>query len=178
MSRLRVLDLGANRIREMEELETLTSLESLWLGKNKLTAIQGVSGLAHLRQLDIQSNRLTHLSNLHDLTSLAELYLAHNVIESIDGLPVDSPLSTVDLGNNKISSLEGIQAVRTLEELWMSSCSIDTFEALSPLTSLPGLTCLYLEHNPLSKDFEYRMRITQMLTSLQQLDATDVVRRS
>ena len=91
---------------------------------------------------------------------------------------VDSPLSTVDLGNNKISSLEGIQAVRTLEELWMSSCSIDTFEALSPLTSLPGLTCLYLEHNPLSKDFEYRMRITQMLTSLQQLDATDVVRRS
>jgi hypothetical protein len=37
LSHLRVLDLGANRIRSMEGLSTLTSMQSLWLGKNKVS---------------------------------------------------------------------------------------------------------------------------------------------
>ena len=31
---------------------------------------------------------------------------------------------------------------------------------------------VYLEHNPISKDFEYRMRTAAMLPSLKQIDAT------
>jgi hypothetical protein len=53
---------------------------------------------------------------------------------------------------------------------------VASFDALKPLTSLSNLTCLYLEHNPLAKDFEYRMTVTKMLPSLQQLDATMVNR--
>jgi hypothetical protein len=53
---------------------------------------------------------------------------------------------------------------------------VASFDALKPLTLLSNLTCLYLEHNPLAKDFEYRMTVTKMLPSLQQLDATMVNR--
>jgi hypothetical protein len=53
---------------------------------------------------------------------------------------------------------------------------VASFDALKPLTSLSNLTCLYLEHNPLAKDFEYRMTVTKILPSLQQLDATMVNR--
>jgi Leucine-rich repeat (LRR) protein len=45
----------------MECLSTLTSLQSLWLGKNKIEAIAAgsIGHLPLLRQLDLQNNRLT-----------------------------------------------------------------------------------------------------------------------
>jgi len=44
LSKLRRIDLGANRIRVMdgEELSGLVNLEELWLGKNKIEKIQGL----------------------------------------------------------------------------------------------------------------------------------------
>jgi Leucine-rich repeat (LRR) protein len=41
---LRKLDLGANRIRDMDEKELsgLENLEELWIGKNKIEMIQGL----------------------------------------------------------------------------------------------------------------------------------------
>lgn len=45
LKHLRKIDLGANRIRVMEEaeLEGLVNLEELWLGKNKIEKIEGLS---------------------------------------------------------------------------------------------------------------------------------------
>lgn len=37
---------------------------------------------------------------------------------------------------------------------------------------LPKLSTLYLEHSPLAKDFEYRIRLAADIPSLTQLDAT------
>ena len=44
LTKLRKIDLGANRIRvmEVEELSGLVNLEELWLGKNKIEKIQGL----------------------------------------------------------------------------------------------------------------------------------------
>jgi protein phosphatase 1 regulatory subunit 7 len=58
---LKRLDLGYNRIRHMENLPP--SLEELWLGKNKITVIKGLStNDGSLRILDVQSNRLVSLT--------------------------------------------------------------------------------------------------------------------
>jgi len=45
LSKLRKIDLGANRLRVMdeEELSGLQDLEELWLGKNKIERIGGIS---------------------------------------------------------------------------------------------------------------------------------------
>ena len=161
----------------MSGLETLTSLQSLWLGKNKIEAIAGIGHLPRLRQLDLQNNRLTGLGDgIVGLTSLEELYLACNSIGSIDGLPAGSPLSTLDLSTNQIASVEGIQTHQHLTELWMTKSLLSSFEALHPLTLLPSLSCLYLEHSPIATDYEYRLRITAIIPSLEQLDATQVRR--
>lgn len=40
------------------------------------------------------------------------------------------------------------------------------------LGGLPKLSTLYLEHSPLARDFEYRMRLAEAIPSLTQLDAT------
>jgi protein phosphatase 1 regulatory subunit 7 len=152
-------------------------LKSLWLGKNKIEQVSGLSQLHNLEQLDIQNNRLTALGEgLRELTKLRELYLACNRISNIHGLPVGGVLSTVDLSNNGVNSVEGIEEIATLEECWLSSSGLATFDALEPLSKLPRLTCLYLEHSPIAKDFEYRMTVTRMMSSLEQLDATMINR--
>jgi len=201
---LRCLDLGANRLRSMggAGLETLASLQSLWLGKNKIERIEDINALPCLRQFDCQNNRLTTLvwdadesedgaagetedssavtssrTGIADLTTLEELYLACNALHSLHGMPQRSPLSTIDLSTNQIDSLEGIHALQHVTELWMTASRLATFEDLEPLKALPELECLYLEHSPIAADFEYRMRVTAMLPSLQQLDATAVSRR-
>jgi protein phosphatase 1 regulatory subunit 7 len=187
MKHLRCLDLGANRIRSMAGagLNTLTGLQSLWLGKNKLERIEDINQLPHLKQLDIQNNRLTTLLpgdavdetlGISSLTSLQELYLACNAISNVLGLPTGSPLSTLDLSTNAIDTLEGIEEHKFLTELWMTASKLSNFDQLAPLKMLPELECLYLEHSPLASDFEYRIKITSMLPSLQQLDATAVSR--
>lgn len=44
MKELKNLELGANKIREIEGLEELRALEELWLGKNKITELKVGSG--------------------------------------------------------------------------------------------------------------------------------------
>ncbi len=46
-------------------------------------------------------------------------------------------------------------------------------EGVRPCTSLE---VLYLEHTPLSKEWEYRIRVAKGIPSLKQLDATPVSR--
>ena len=186
-------------------LHTLCNLESLWLGKNKIERIQGVNTLINLRKLDVQNNRLKSIRGLQeegkveeisegageeggngedgeggngiaDLPALEELYLAFNGIENVDGLPEGSPLHTVDLSNNPLSDVDGIEKHPHLTELWINACKIATLDQLKPLQQLPALTCLYLEHSPLAKDFEYRKAVTSLLPPLEQLDATPVNR--
>lgn len=154
------------------------SLESLWLGKNKIECVSGLEALGSLRQLDIQHNRLVSLGDgLRELHLLSELYLAWNAIESLQGLPYPSVLSTLDLTKNQLSSLGGVeQHADTLCELWLSQNCFPSFDSVSALSRLPHLTCLYLEHCPVARDFEYRKTLTRMVPSLEQLDATAVNR--
>lgn len=92
-------------------------LEELWLGKNKITKIQGLDTLTKLQRLSLQSNRIVTLGNgLRPLVSLEELYLSHQGITHIEGLEGLSKLNTLDLSSNRISSLKGIP-VNDLPEL-------------------------------------------------------------
>lgn len=95
LSKLRKVDLGANRIRIIpqgisggdEEEELPKSLEELWLGKNKIEMIQGLQNLTNLRRLDVQANRLTTIEGLtSQVDTLEELYLSHNAVDNTGGM--------------------------------------------------------------------------------------------
>ena len=48
---LRLLELGSNKIRDMRGLEGLAHLQDLWLGRNRITHIAGLSRFAFIKCL-------------------------------------------------------------------------------------------------------------------------------
>ncbi len=173
---LEILDLGANRIRSMDGLQSVSSLKSLWLGKNKIERIEFIAQMGeNLEQLDVQNNRLTSFgSELVQMRNLRELFLAANQIKTVAGLPLSQKLQTIDLSGNGLSSLAGIESCLSLEEVWMTSASFESFDALAPLQALPNLSCIYLEHSPLWKNPNYKATVLNMLPTLTQLDSYSV----
>merc|ERR1712151_11396 len=196
LSKLKKLDLGANRIRIMDttELSGLTNLEDLWLGKNKIEKIQGLEKFTKLRRLDIQSNRLTKIENISSnvCLTLEELYLAGNGITD-DGVSLHNTttglcgqifpkLSTLDLSKNLLTNTKFLSSTSTekeennnfpsLEDLWIPGNNISAFDSISNLSLLGNtLEVIYLEFNPIDKDFYYRKTLKELIPSLVQIDA-------
>jgi len=159
-------------------------LVDLWLGKNKIVKISGLDTLTKVRRLDIQSNRLNVIESLGGVcATLEELYLASNGVNDSGLLAsntttgfatLDFPrLHTIDLSKNRITKLEGFARLTSLEELWLSENGVQTFEEVEDNLGgkLTRLETIYLEHNPLAKDFEYRKKIAKIIPSLTQIDA-------
>ncbi|KVH93877.1 Leucine-rich repeat-containing protein, partial [Cynara cardunculus var. scolymus] len=142
---LLILELGSNRLRVIENLQNLTNLQELWLGRNRIKAIN-LCGLKCIKKLSLQSNRLTSMKGLEECTALEELYLSHNGIVKMEGL-----LEDLWFNDNQLASLDGIA------------------EAVSG--SREKLTTIYLEHNPCAKSTEYLTSLRQIFPNIEQIDS-------
>ncbi|GMI01012.1 hypothetical protein TrST_g5462 [Triparma strigata] len=179
---LKTLDVGANRLRSMKGIGNLVNIEHLWMGKNKITEITDLQNLKKVRRLDIQSNRLTKIENLENqVDCLEELYLASNGFDD-EGLQPDSGitlpfknLNVLDLSKNKISKLSHFSHLTSLDELWIAENDVSFFSEVKALAP-NNLDCVYLEHNPIAKDFDYRKKLKDLLPTLTQIDANAVGR--
>ncbi|ODV92425.1 hypothetical protein CANCADRAFT_86714 [Tortispora caseinolytica NRRL Y-17796] len=175
---LKNLELGGNRIRQIENLDGFTNLNQLWLGKNKITEFANLgSNLgATLKILSIQSNRITSLKGLENLTELEELYISHNGLTNISSLENNKKLRIIDISNNMITKLENLSHLTELEELWASYNQLNSFkEVEDQLGHLTKLETVYFEGNPLQTNnrVTYRNKVKLALgPSLKQIDAT------
>lgn len=179
-STLTSVELGSNRIRHISNLAALTNLTELWLGKNKITKLEGLSTLVNLKTLSIQSNRIVQLEGLDELINLEELYISHNGLTKIgDGLANNKNLRVLDIAANRIDDLHGIECLTKLEELWANNnrLTVAAFNTISPSlseSSMPDLTTVYFEGNPLQADMgaNYRRKIKLACPQISQIDAT------
>lgn len=182
-TKLEVLDVGYNRIRKIEGLSSCVNLRDLWMGKNKITKIEGLSNLSKLKRLDIQNNRLTTIENLDSVCdTVEEIYLASNGIndaglQGVNGVTdlAFPKLETIDLSKNRLTKLRDLSKLTTLKELWISENGVSDFEEVSTLAPLTSLETIYLEHNPLSRDFTYRKALKERLPTLIQIDANAIL---
>lgn len=68
--------------------------------------------------------------------------------------------------------------MKKLTDLWANNNDIKTFDDIATIVPLGDtakgghIDTLYLEHNPIASEFEYRIVIAKMLPTLHQLDAT------
>lgn len=177
---------GKNKIETLEGIESLTKLRRLDVQSNRLTSVVNkVDGLCFLNA---------------QRESLEELFLAHNGLddEGISGLismagrgdsSCNFPnLTVLDLSRNRLTTIaplvvdskndDAFGEWPMLEELWLSGNVIQDFDAVCPLKDacgrnhLPQLETVYLEYNPVAKDFEYRKKLAEFIPSLKQIDAT------
>ena len=192
---LRILELGANRLRTVdpEAVNHLTELESLWIGRNKISALNDLL-LPKCTIVSAQSNRFVVLDILslnRQFPALQELYLSNNGINELTpdaatiaatAADVRCTITTLDIGANRLADCSGIPARQlvALEELWLNDNALDSWRMVdATLSALPDtLNTLYLERNPLASDPQYRNRALAACPSLQQLDATPVRRPS
>ena len=103
-----------------------------------------------------------------------ELYLGFNGIEKVDGMQHFRKLNVLDLSRNKLEKFDSFlpfENLRTVTDLWLHANKVDDLTELSNLNIFENLTTLYLEHNPIQKDWEYRKKIKKALPQLKQIDA-------
>jgi len=183
---LEELWIGKNKIETLEGIEALPKLRRLDVQSNRLTSVVN------------DEDGLCYLNGLRE--TLEELYLAHNGFEDegISGLislmgrggnSCNFPkLIVLDLSSNRLTSTSPLVIDSenkdvfgewpALEELWLSGNIIQDFDAVSPLKEassknhLPQLETVYLEYNPVAKDFEYRKKLADFIPTLKQIDAT------
>lgn len=103
-------------LQDIEGLETLTNLQQLWLGRNRIDKICNLHALTNLRQLSLQANRLEAMTGLGALPALEELYLSQNGIRRMEGLEALTRLSVLDLASNRVEQvcappLDALQAL-------------------------------------------------------------------
>lgn len=169
---LQILELGSNRLRVMENLQNLTNLQELWLGRNRIKAVN-LCGLKCIKKISLQSNRLTSTTGFEDCVALEELYLSHNGISKMEGLSSLVNLRVLDVSSNKLSSVNDIQNLTWLEDLWLNDNQIESLEDLAEAAagSREKLATIYLENNPCAKSPSYSATLRQVFPNIQQIDS-------
>lgn len=185
MLELRVLELGSNRIRQVECIENLSKLEELWLGKNKITSMKIPTSLTSLRLVSLQSNRLSEWDeSITELPALEELYLGHNKLPAPPAglLKRVRNLQILDLAGNVVEKLDWLVETPELTDLWLNDNKIAERTEVEHLKSAAKLetvrpkrryTQIYLERNPFERGLgpAYRGFVLAIRPDLKQLDA-------
>ncbi|KAK2645583.1 hypothetical protein Ddye_020778 [Dipteronia dyeriana] len=169
---LGILELGSNRLRVMENLQNLSNLEELWLGRNRIKAVD-LCGLKCIKKISLQSNRLTSMKGFEDCVALEELYLSHNGISKMEGLSTLVNLKVLDVSSNKLTSVDDIQSLPRLEDLWLNDNQIESLESIAEAVagSRETLVTIYLEKNPCAKSSNYCTTLKNNFPNIQQIDS-------
>lgn len=107
---LRAIDLGHNKIENLDFLDYFPNLSLLVLADNRLTDISELANYPELTYLELFMNNISDLSPLAGLTNLQDLNLAHN----------------------QISDLTPLEGLKQLKRLWIS-CNNVTEEQINQL---------------------------------------------
>jgi len=177
MTNLTLLELGSNRIRDIQHVDALSNLQSLWLGKNKITQITNLDKLVNLRILSIQSNRLGQISGLDSLYLLEELYLSDNAINIIENISNLKKLRILDVASNKIKKMDGVSALQ-LVEFWGNDNLIEGWEEVDALSQMTCLQTIFLHGNPIGKHPQYKNKLVMLLPGLKEIDGVEVIQSS
>ncbi len=97
-------------IADLDGIEQLTRLEVLDLYGNQIRELSPLAGLRRLRYLDLGSNQVEEVTALSSLKSLQVLLLADNAVTEVSALAGLDSLQSVDLTGNPLSEAAQAQA--------------------------------------------------------------------
>uniref|UniRef100_A0A8C8B992 Leucine rich repeat containing 72 n=1 Tax=Otus sunia TaxID=257818 RepID=A0A8C8B992_9STRI len=145
----------------------------LYLAGQGLRSIPSLSRFHRLRYLWINNNKIQDLTFLIKNYCLTELYLNNNELTDISGaLKHLRALQILLLHNNQLKTLG-----KTVKEL-KGIISLQTLSSsLLIIFTVSEEQHLYLFHNPLAQDPDYRLYVIYSLPSVQLLDRKSVTQK-
>lgn len=162
LTNLTTLDLSFNKIKAIENVESLSQLTELYLANNRISVLPiHLAALTKLVTLELGSNSIRKIESLDTMSNLRNLWLGRNKIAQIDGLACLNQLNRLDLQNNRITQLTGLDSLLSLEELYLAHNGIARIDGVSSLTRLVTLD--------LSRNFLTELSNLEKLLSLEEL---------
>ncbi len=99
-------------------LQQLQQCEKLSLSTNIIDKISNLNGLTHLKILSVGRNCLKKIEGLDGVSeTLEELWISYNQIEKCNGLEQCKKLRVFYCANNKIKTWDGLSALKELPVL-------------------------------------------------------------
>jgi protein phosphatase 1 regulatory subunit 7 len=156
LKRLAMIDNGLKRISGLEPLASslltlticdqaistidhclnLPNLKELFLHRNQLASLEGLTGCPRLTKLWVFQNKLTNLLGLHALPELEELWIQGNKIERLNGLEMLPELQELALAGNPISDFAQLRKVKFLKKVKSLTCN-DVHFGSCPIANEP-----------------------------------------
>ena len=118
---------------------------------------------------------LSKYSKYSNISQITKLNIWGEDIEDISIISKMPNLEVLSLSANKISSLFPLSYCLNMREIYLRNNNIDSFEELYHLTNLPKLKILWLEGNPICKDFFYKEKVLNILPKLHNLDNKNIL---
>lgn len=137
------LDLTGLGITDITPLSALTTLRTLYLGKNEITDLTPLSKLTRLTRLNINDNQIGDLSPLKNLTGLTNLVAGWNPADSVEPLSELKELTALTIDSTRITDITPLTKLTGLTKL---SIGKNRISDLSPLKNLTALTVLYADN--------------------------------
>ena len=163
---LRYLYVFKNDLQDVSGLSGLDELVELYLIDDNLQEVGTLSDLPHLEALTLSANFLEDISPLFQLTQLTNLVVRDNEIRSLEGIGALENLTRLNVANNHVDSLEPVADLPHLDGLVVSTNPIEDLEPIAGLTNLKNL---YLDETQV-----HDLTPLQMLTSLEYVNITDL----
>lgn len=164
LSKLEVLVLGDNELKEFREVEfaSLKRLTHLDLSGNGIESLEGIKFPENLTVLHLENNGITSITDadFRYLDRLGRIDFAENKIETLEGIDFSNleNLTHLYFNNNQITSLERVKFPHSLKELRLDNNQIDTMagfkEAFSEL-KLRNVLIVGMHANPVTRSREY-----------------------
>jgi Leucine-rich repeat (LRR) protein len=180
---LRVLDLGINKLSNMNFLKPLSQLQELSLELNLITSLDTLSAdnMKQLQELSLSGNQLTIIPRKYfsekNFPVLTILRLNENKLSGADIFTDSLPsLTELHLKSNNITSINGIETLfPNLELLDVRANNLDNLEEFcNCVSNLQELLVLRIVENPICNNHFCIMEIVSRVTSLRMLDSKEL----
>ena len=110
----RTIDLHANQLTTMPNLQAAHYLKKIDLSSNQLENVDFIAGNRTLHAIDFSDNQIEVISAVEDLTNLQQARFAGNVIVDLGPLAELDDLEQLDISRNAIKDLTPLQRLHQL----------------------------------------------------------------
>ncbi|KAF9493539.1 hypothetical protein BDN71DRAFT_1450228 [Pleurotus eryngii] len=148
-SSVRTLSVSSNSLTALSSFGHLLNLENLDISKNDIDSLRQLSCLRHLRELRADANKIGSIDGLERMDGLVKLSLQGNLIQAVDLAQCRwTRLEMLNLSRNRLDYISGLALLPSLIALNVDSNDLTRLEFTA---SMPKLRILRASHNRLQE---------------------------